>query len=144
METKINQKILWTCPKCGRKFERKNQMHSCKIYPLEAHFERKTKGKMFYEVLQEVVQQQIGSFKIESLECCIHFINPSTFLAVKILNEKIEIHFSLNKKIENKRINKCTQMSAHSYLYYVEIIKEGEIDKELVDWIHEAYHLKNS
>lgn len=142
VKTKAEILKLWKCPKCGRQFERKNQSHSCKNFPLEQHFYRKEKGKMLYEKFRMAVKNQLGSFKIESLECCIHFVSTFTFAAIKIFKEKIQVDFSLDHKIESKQIKKYTQMSANRHLYYINIISEDEIDGELMKWIQEAYNKK--
>jgi hypothetical protein len=131
---------LWICPKCGRQFERKGQTHSCRSFPLEQHFNGKDIGKILYEKFQTAIENRLGSFKIESLECCIHFVTTSTFAAVKIFKDKIRVDFSLSQKMENERANLVTQMSAHRYLYSVEITDEDEIDGELIEWIWEAYN----
>lgn len=34
-------------------------------------------------------------------------------------------------------------MSAHRYLYVVDVMKEEDIDSELLEWIHEAHDKKN-
>ena len=139
METKTTTKVLWTCPKCGREFERKNQSHSCKNYPLEKHFEGKEKGKMLYDDLKHKLEKAIGSFKIQSLECCIHFDHSTTFATVKIFKNKIQIEFSLGYEIVNKRILKMTHLSANRYLHSTNISTKEEIDNELIEWIQEAY-----
>jgi len=142
VKTKAEILKLWKCPKCGRQFERKNQSHSCKDFPLEQHFYRKEKGKMLYEKFRMAVKNQLGFFKIESLECCIHFVSTFTFAAIKIFKDKIRVDFSLDHKIESKQIKKYTQMSANRYLYYIDIISEDEIDGDLMEWIQEAYNKK--
>jgi len=142
VKTKSEILKLWKCPKCGRQFERKNQSHSCKNYPLEQHFYRKEKGKMLYEKFRMAVKNQLGSFKIESLECCIHFVSTFTFAAIKIFKDKIRVDFSLDHKIENTQIKKYIQMSANRYLYYIDIISEDEIDGKLMEWIQEASNKK--
>lgn len=144
MKTKAEIKKLWTCPKCGRQFERKGQTHSCRTFPLEQHFEGKPAGKRLYEKLKEAVKKQLGNFKIESLECCIHFVSTFTFAAVKIFNEKIQVDFSLSRIIKNSRIKQPFKMSAHRYLYYVDIEKEADIDTTLMEWIQEAQDKKKA
>ena len=141
---KTNSEILklWECPKCGRQFERKDQPHSCKYFPIEQHFIKKEKGEKLYEKLKKTLQQQLGDFKIESLECCIHFVSTFTFAAVKIFKNKIRVDFSLNQDLKSKRIKKSIQMSANRYLYYIEIINEDEINDELMKWIQEAHDKK--
>jgi hypothetical protein len=134
---------LWTCPKCGRRFERKGQMHSCKLFPLDDHFKGKDRSKTLYEKFRFSVKNRLGDFKIESLECCIHFVGIFTFVAVKIFKDKIVIDFSLDRSLEKERANKNIQMSAHRYLYNIEIRDENDIDDELMEWIEEAYSIKN-
>jgi Domain of unknown function (DUF5655) len=138
----METKKLWTCPTCGRQFERRGQTHSCRSFPLKQHFEGKPEGLVLYEKLKREVKEQIGFFKIESLECCIHFVSTSTFLAVKIFKNKIQIDFTLSRKTKDRRITQYVQMSAHRYLYCVDIQKEEEINEELMGWIQEAYDSK--
>lgn len=133
---------LWACPDCGRQFERKGQPHSCKPFDLKLHFEGKEKGKLLYEKLKEAITKQVGRFKVESLECCIHFVSTFTFAAVKIMKEKIRVDFSLDRKIKSKKIAKEVQMSVNRFLYYIDIANENEIDHELLELIEEACNKK--
>lgn len=133
---------LWTCPKCGRKFARHGQSHSCRPFPLALHFEGKPASKLLYDQLKKAIKKNIGTFKIESLECCIHFVSTFTFAAVKIFKNKIRVDFSLERKVSSRRINQFVQMSAHRYLFVVDIIYENEIDTELLQWIQEAHDIK--
>jgi len=143
VKTKSEIIKLWECPKCGRQFERKGQTHSCRPFPLEQHFNGKDVGKILYEKFRIAVKKRLGPFKIESLECCIHFVSTFTFAAVKIFKDKIRVDFSLIYKIKSKRINQYIQISAHRYLYYVDITEEDEIDEELMKWIQEAHDKKS-
>jgi predicted metal-binding protein len=137
--SKIEKEKLWTCPKCGRSFERQNQSHSCKLYPLQKHFEGREEGKLLYDKLILAIRKEIASFNIQSLECCIHLDSSITFAAVKIAKHKIELHFGSRHKVSSKRFKKVLQLSANRYLYYVDICSAEEIDAELLGWIKEAY-----
>jgi hypothetical protein len=109
---------------------------------LEKHFEHKPVGRLLYEVLRKAVKRRVGAFKIESLECCIHFVSTFTFAAVKIYKDKIWVDFSLSRKIKSKRIIQSVQMSANRHLYAVDITNEDDIDEELMEWIQEAHDKK--
>jgi hypothetical protein len=135
-------KELWECPKCGRHFEKANQRHSCKLYPLENHFIEKSHGELLYKKLKSTLEETLGPFKIESLECCIHFVSTFTFAAVKVFNSKISIDFSLNHKVINPRIKEVTQLSKNRLLHCVDVFTEAEINEELVGWIREALDKK--
>lgn len=54
----------------------------------------------------------------------------------------IRVDFSLSRKIKSKRIYQFVQMSAHRYLYVINILTEDEIDEELMEWIKEALDKK--
>lgn len=142
METKAEKNQLWKCLKCGREFERHNQSHSCKSYPFDLHFERKETSKNLYKILCKEIKKNLGLFKIQSLECCIHFVSTFTFAAVKILKSKIKINFTLNRMIKSQRLIKSLKLSEHRFLYCVEIKKAEEIDNELIMWIKEALDRK--
>jgi hypothetical protein len=135
-------KKMWSCPKCGRQFKRRGQTHSCRQFSIKQHFESKPEGKLLYENFKRAVKKRVGAFKIESLECCIHFVSTFTFAAVKIFKDKIRVDFSLGRKINNKRINQFQQLSANRYLYFIDIGIADEIDEELIEWIQEAQDKK--
>lgn len=133
---------LWTCPKCQRKFEKKSQVHSCRFYPVEKHLAGKSEeAKSLYEILLRKMEKEVGTFRIESLPCCIHFVrDPAyTYGCVYILKDKIRVHFTIESKLEDSRIGKFTQMSANRWLYSLDIKSEEEIDKELLTWLKQAY-----
>jgi hypothetical protein len=134
---------MWTCSKCGRQFERQGQSHSCNLFPVEKHFEGKPFGEFLFEALKKSLKQKKIGYKIESLECCIHFVKKGTFAAAKIFRDKIRIDFALARKLTGKRFNQVARLSAHRYLYVVDIFNESEIDGELMEWLAEACEKKN-
>jgi len=138
----IEKKKSWTCPTCKRKFARQGQPHSCRPFPLEQHFKNKPDSTVLYQKLRQAVKYKLGTYKVESLECCIHFASPLTFIAIKIFKDKIRVDFSLTRKIRSKRFSYVTPLSTHRYLYCVDVMSEDDIDAELLDWIKEAHDKK--
>lgn len=144
MKDNIKLIKLWTCPQCGRQFERTGQSHSCRPFPLKQHFDGKPRGRLLFGKFKQAFKKRTGSFKIESLACCIHFVSTFTFAAVKILKDKIRVDFSLDCKIKRKRIQKSVRMSANRCLYYVDVNSDNEIDEELMGWIQKAHDKKET
>lgn len=132
---------LWKCKKCKREFKKKNQTHSCVVYPIKNHFKNKELAKELFEYFKKEIQKNVGPLKIESLPCCIHLVSNYTFGAVWALKDKIRIDFRVDRKIESKKIWKMIQMSPGRFLYYFEIYNKKEIDKELLSYVKEAYNL---
>jgi len=136
---------MWKCPKCQREFQKNKQSHSCVIYPLENHFEKKSeKSKEIFETLIEKIEKQIGKIKIESVLCCIHLVGDYTFCGVCIQKDKIKMDFHLDNLIKDKRFLKVINVSKNRYFYYLEIQDKDEIDEELLEWLDASYHRKSN
>jgi hypothetical protein len=131
---------MWQCPKCKREFQKTNQMHSCVSFPLEKHFAGKEKAKELFDYLKEQIEKNIGSVKIESLPCCIHFVGKYSFGACWALKSGIRIDFCLNRPIDIKREHRINQISANRYMYYFDLSDKSEIDIGLLAWINESYN----
>lgn len=139
-EQVMEERKFWRCPACGRQFARQGQRHSCKTVSLDFHFERRKKEKLLYTKLIQAIKKETGPFQEEVLRCCIHLVNPATFAAIRIMRNKIRIDFTLSYKVSHPRLIYAAQVSAHRYLYYVDVTDPGEVDGELMDWIGEACH----
>jgi hypothetical protein len=134
---------MWKCPRCSREFAKKGQQHSCTVYPLENHFKgRMDVARPLFDELKLRIEHDIGPFKVESLPCCIHLVSTYTFAAVYALRDRIRIHFTLGYKLNSSRIDKFSQMSTKRYLYSIDIKSNGEMDRELMNWLKQAYNFK--
>jgi hypothetical protein len=135
----------WTCNKCGRSFEKKDQPHSCVYYPVEKHLKNKDYAKKLYNELKKTIKNKIGNFKIESLPCCIHLVTTKTnytFMCVYALKDGIKIHFTLPAEVRSSRLPHLTKMSAGRYLYELGIKTKDEINSELIAWLKKGYNMK--
>jgi len=133
---------MWTCPKCGRIFQKANQPHSCKKVPLEKHFTGKEKARELFDFLVKQINENIGQCKIIPIPCCIHLFGNYDFLAALPKKDRLEIRFALNRKINNPRLKICVPMSAKVFKNCFDIYAKQEIDKEFIGWLKESYFLK--
>jgi hypothetical protein len=143
-KTKPETPHMWTCPNCRRKFERQNQSHSCKPFPLPEHFKGKEEAKALYAVLRRETERRVGKLEVESLACCIHFVSTFTFAAVRVFASRLLVDFSLPHPVKHPRIEKCIKMSAHRYLCFVEVAAPGDVDEELLEWLREAHDIRQA
>ncbi len=132
---------MWQCPKCKREFQKKNQSHSCVIYPIEKHFTNRDYSRSLFEKLVKMIEINIGKIKIESLPCCIHLVSSYTFSGVWLSKDKLKMDFRVDYQIDSERIIKQEKLSTNRDLYYVEVKDEEDIDKELLKWIRDSYFL---
>jgi len=134
---------MWTCPKCKRIFRGANQPHSCKKIPLQKHFVGKKQAKKLFDFLVEQIDSKIGKCKIISIPCCVHLFGKYDFLAALPKNDRLEIRFALDRKLDSPRLKVCVPMSSMVYKNCFDISSKQEIDDEIIEWMNESYHLKD-
>lgn len=135
---------MWICPSCSRIFSKANQSHSCKKVLIETHFVNKPKARTLFEYLLKQIKKKIGKCKTVSIPCCIHLFGSYDFLAVLPKKDCIEVRFVLQRKVDTPRIKKSVPISSKTFKNCLDISSLEEIDEELVKWIKESYHLRNS
>ena len=133
---------MWICPSCERIFQKKNQQHSCKKYPIENHFKGKELMKKLFQYLLNEVNNQVGKCKVISLPCCIHLFGNYDFIAILPKKKEIEIRFILNRKIKSNRIESHVPVSAENYKNCLRISSQDDIDEELLKWLRKSYQFK--
>lgn len=129
---------MWQCPKCGRKFAKRNQAHSHNVFPLAQHFESREKAKTLYRKLLSEMKK-IGPFRVDSVPCCIHFTSTFVFAGVYVLKDKLRGTFSLARRVEE--LGRGLRLSKNRYLYQVEILDGKRINRKLIGWLREAYNI---
>lgn len=133
---------MWTCPNCGRIFKSTNQPHSCKNVPLEEHFKGKPTAKTLFDTLLERITTEAGPCRIISLPCCVHLFGHYDFLAALPKKDRLEVRFTAPREMSAPRIHHCVPMSAKVFKICLDVFTEQDIDRELLDWLIESYHLK--
>ena len=134
---------MWTCSKCGRIFEKENQVHSCKKIPFKDHFKNKEKAQKLFDYLLKSINTKIGKCQIISLPCCVHLYGKYDFLAALPKRDKLEIRFSLDRILGSSRLKQSVPVSSKYYKNCIDINSGEEIDEELIKWLNESYFLKN-
>lgn len=133
---------MWTCPKCGRIFEKTKQPHSCNKVPLDFHFKNKAKAKELFDYLVKTIDTKIGKCQIISLPCCIHLFGKYDFLAALPKKDRLEIRFGINRKLDNPRLKQSVPISTSNIKNCIDITTKEEINNELIKWLNESYYLK--
>jgi hypothetical protein len=135
---------MWTCPKCGRIFEKEKQVHSCKKVPLDQHFKNKDYANELFDCLVDLTNTKVGKCRIISLPCCIHLFGKYDFLAALPKRKGIEIRFALDRIIESPRLKQSVPLSNRSYKNCFDIQSIKDFDSEFIGWLKESYNLRGS
>lgn len=135
---------MWTCPKCKRIFEKNDEVHSCNIVPLNKHFKNKIQAKKLFYALVAEVKKDIGTCRLLSLPCCVHLFGKYDFMAALPKKDSLEVRFALDRILDSPRLKQSVPLSSKYHKNCINITEEKEIDKELIAWINESYHLKDN
>jgi predicted transport protein len=135
---------MWTCPKCGRSFKHENQNHACKLIDKDDLFaKRPPLLKKLYEKVAGIVKT-FGEFREETvLPDVIFFKTKSSFLAVKVKKDHVEVEFFLDHVEDVPPIAKFLQTSKHRVAHVVKVDDEKDIDAQLIKWMKASYELIN-
>jgi hypothetical protein len=133
---------MWTCPKCGRTFRRKDQQHTCTLISKDNLFvNRPPRLKELYKRIVKRVSK-FGDYREETVNPnVIFFKTKSTFLAIKVKKDHLEIEFFLDHLENVPPVSKYLQTSKHRVAHVVPIDSEEEINEQMIEWMKSSYLL---
>jgi hypothetical protein len=129
----------WRCPRCDRTFARARQAHSCRTVSLEHHLRHGAVIQALFDRLVGEVERQVGRCEVVSLPCCIHLRGTYDFLAVLPKRDRLEVRFTLARRVVSPRIDRSEQTSRTGHKHRLHLASQEDIDAELLGWIAEAY-----
>jgi len=133
---------MWICPKCGRSFKRKDQQHTCTLISKESLFAKRSSGlKNLYDKIVKQVER-FGEYREEAVNPdVIFFKTKSSFLAVKVRKDHLDIEFFLDHLEDVPPVSKYLQTSRYRVAHVVPIDNEEDINDQLINWIKSSYKL---
>jgi len=133
---------MWVCPTCGREFKRKDQQHTCTLITKETLFaKRPPRLKDLYDKIVRRVRT-LGAYREETVEPdVIFFKTKSTFLAVKVKKDHLDVEFFLDHLEDAPPVSKYLQTSKNRVAHIVPIDSSDEINDQLINWIKSSYSL---
>ncbi|MBL8852886.1 MAG: hypothetical protein JNK57_02830 [Planctomycetaceae bacterium] len=85
--------------------------------------------------------EKFGSVTVEAKKTSIHLCNKTAFAGIRVMSKCIALTIKADKDLENPRITKHEQTSAHRWHLDVKLHSTKDLDKELVKWLRHAYDL---
>jgi hypothetical protein len=132
-------KPLWTCPKCGQRFIRRNTNHSCGRYDLDRHFAGKDPiVRAVFDRYVEVVRA-FGPVDVVPLKTRIVFRARSNFAAAVARKRTLEGILWLKRHAAHPRIYRLEMQVYRDYGHYFRLTRPDDLDDELVALLQEAY-----
>jgi hypothetical protein len=133
--------MSWTCPECKRSFRNPGQSHSCELFPLEKHFEKRP--PVFREIFDTILDA-LGAgdgLQINSMKEVITLAQRSTFLAFRPRKDYIELEIINDTEIDEFPVFKTFRISKKKVVLYIRVQDLSEIDDQLLRWIRNAHEI---
>lgn len=101
------------------------------------------KNAVLWEVYQKLLAhlKDLEGLKISPVKNAILFSVKTNFLAVKPKVNWLDIEFVSQLKIDEFPIHKSIKVSKTKYANFIRLEYPSNIDKQLINWLHEAYKI---
>jgi hypothetical protein len=86
--------------------------------------------------------QKFGTLKIEPKKTSIHLRNRFGFAGVYTRKDYINLEVHLSYELTSNRVSKVEQTSANRFHHTIKLSSVKDVDRELLNWLREAYELK--
>lgn len=102
------------------------------------------KSPIVVSIYQKLIKkmQEFGPLKIEPKKTSIHIGNRFGFAGIYTRKDYINLEVHLKRKLSSPRVVKVEQASVNRYHHTIKLSKLTDVDKELLNWLKEAYDLK--
>jgi hypothetical protein len=110
-------------------------------FQVQAHFDGKdVVVERIYEALLKH-SRKFGPVKEEPKKTSIHLVNKTAFAGVATRKNAVILTLKSDRNLNNSRISKSEQTSAHRYHHELKLTNPAEVDDQLVAWLKEGYAL---
>lgn len=130
----------WTCPTCGRKFQRVGQKHICSTTTVEDHLQGHAPEvvALFHAFTQMV--QAAGPAEYAPVKGQVGFRGQKRiFAGVKLTRRGLEGYLDLPRRVESPRFRQVSPYTHLLFVHHFVLTSTDQLDAEFSGWIREAY-----
>lgn len=85
--------------------------------------------------------RHFGAFQEEVKKSSVHLARSSAFAGVHFRKHALLLTIKAAAPIDSPRILKTEQVSTNRWHLDTKLIVDGDIDRELLEWLHAAYEI---
>jgi hypothetical protein len=132
---------MWTCPRCGRWFANRNQVHSCK--PLDPADQLAGKSPEVVAIYRRLVElaERSGPVTVLPQKTRIAFQVRMSFAAVTLRRRWVDGHVVLARRLEHPRFRRIDSISPRNHVHHFRLVHPEEADEEVAACLAEAYRV---
>jgi hypothetical protein len=123
---------MWECPRCGRKFEKTNQWHSCGPWTSEYHLKGKsTLIKDIYRALGKRLNE--SGIRIDPGKTAISLWKNKNYATIYVQKQAVKLEFLSRIPISNDRIERSKRIKDDLYFYTLKLRNSNQVDDVLIN-----------
>lgn len=133
---------LWKCPRCGRRFAKRRQWHSCRAQPVDRHFRGKSPAlRAIYRRLLAALRS-FGPLRLDAVQTSINLVGTHHFGGLTVRRDYLRLGFLSDRPIDDPRVVHRLVLGPKRVSHTVALRSIGDIDRQLVGWLRRAYTLQ--
>ncbi len=132
-------KSSWRCPKCGRRFPARNQIHICSNLALHEALQGKTLQSIALFRRVAALVRRFGAVELIPQKTRIAFQARKIFLSVRFLRDAIDCEISLPRRIEDSRFLQILSASRGLHYHYLRISSLSQLGGNVRGWLRESF-----
>lgn len=130
----------WTCPICGRLFDRKGRSHDCAPgLTIEEYF---ATGPAHERPVFDAVMQRLaplGPVHADVVSVGIFLKNPRKFAELRPMQRWVAISFALDRVARHRLITRKVIANAGRFWHVANVAEPDDLDDDLSELLAEAY-----
>jgi hypothetical protein len=128
---------LWICPRCGRSFASRNQVHTCApLGDLDGHFAGSDPAVR--ECFDRIVGE-LGPLEILAEKSRIALHARMSFAAFQPRKHSLHGHLVLTRWAEHPLITRRKEFSPRNVVHEFRLIEPDQLDEPFIGLLREAY-----
>lgn len=130
----------WDCPRCGRRFSRREQSHECApAMTIDEYFSTgPSRERPIFEAVMEHLRT-IGPVHVEPVSVGIFLKRARSFAQLRPMQQWVALSFSLPRTVRHRSISRKPIAHGGRYHHVVKLSEPEDLDDDIRAWLTEAY-----
>jgi hypothetical protein len=135
-------KPMWVCPRCGRTFANRNQVHTCaRLGDLDEHFARSSPEVRAIFDRVRAAAEALGPVEVLPERTRIALHARMSFAAFMPRRRWLAGHLVLARRVDSARFSQIQVISARNIVHQFRLDRRDDVDEQFAAWLAEAYQV---
>ena len=131
----------WKCPKCGRRFVRARQAHSCQVVPLRTHLDKGSPlARRIYDIVIKALRR-CGPLQVVPTKTGINLLSRTSLGGITLHRAHVNLGLVLTRRLADRRVAGMLQISPRTFVHRLRLTSVADVDHDVRRWLREAHRV---